>query len=110
MIKSKRLSLQATNSLAKKATFVCSLLMSVKDGQVAEPLPLHCGTEPGFNLRAAETDNRSSAGCLPRFSRRSLQTVMFVRVYSIWYLSFLLFHRELEQKADFVNKAFRNAY
>ena len=51
MMKSKflfRLSLQATNSLAKKAKFVCSLLMSVKYGQAAEPLSLHCGTEPGF--------------------------------------------------------------
>ena len=40
--------LQPTNSLAKKAKIVCSLLMSVKYGQVAEPLLLHCEIEPGF--------------------------------------------------------------
>ena len=35
---------------------------------------------------------------------------MFVRVYSIWYLLFLFFQWELRQKADFINKALRNAY
>ena len=65
MIKSKflfRLPLQAANSLAKKATFVCSLLMNVKDGQVDEPLSLNCGTEPGF--QSSSSGKQSFVSCL----------------------------------------------
>ena len=40
-----------------------------------------------FNLRAAE-NNRSSAALFAAFYQKKLN-VMFVRVYSIWYLFFL---------------------
>ena len=73
MIKSKFLffSLQETNSLPKKTKLVCSLLISVKYGQVAERLSLHCGTEPGFHHRAAE-NNRSSTALFAAFYQKKL--------------------------------------
>ena len=45
----------------KKTKFVRSLLMIVKDGQVAEPVMRHCRTEPRF--QTSSSGKRSSASC-----------------------------------------------
>ena len=45
----------------KKAKFVCSLLRSVRYGQVAQPCILHCGTETGFH--SSRSRNRLFGHC-----------------------------------------------
>ena len=57
-----------------------------------------------FNLRVAETD-RSSAALFAAFTRRSLQTVIFVRVHSIWNLFFLFFSLTTRTKSRFYQQS-----
>ena len=63
----------------KKAKFVCSLLRSVRYGQVAQPCILHCGTETGFQSSSSGNDH-STTVLVAGFTRGSFQTVMFVQI------------------------------
>ena len=83
--------------------------MSVKYGQVAEPLSLHCGAEPGFQS-SSSGKKCSSAALFATFHQKKLADRNVCS--RLLYLVFVIFTFSLRTrtKEDFINKAFRNAY